>query len=106
MKKDITYYMSISFNYNLIAEFVLEDNNQSGYFFGLIEELPGCHAIGSSYVEMLKTMESVKKFYFESKLEKSEFIPEPGDISLRRPSPNEKVRVQIRGSVIKETDDK
>jgi predicted RNase H-like HicB family nuclease len=106
MKNDISFYMARSFSYNLIAEFVPEGNNQSGYFFGLIEELPGCHAVGASYVEMLKSMETVKKDYFESRLMASEFIPEPGDLSLRRPPPGEKIRVQIRGVVADKPEDK
>jgi len=53
MNRDITYYMTL--NYNFIAEYVpARDGNQSGYYFGVIEELPGCHAISSTMVDLLK----------------------------------------------------
>ncbi|MBB6671312.1 type II toxin-antitoxin system HicB family antitoxin [Cohnella nanjingensis] len=100
MNKDIAYYMARS--YNFIAEYVPESNNRSGYYFGLIEELPGCHAFGASFVEMLKSIEYVKKVYFESRLKNSEYIPEPGDISLRHPP---SIRIQISGDGIDTTDE-
>lgn len=45
-------------------------------------------------VKLLKEIEVVKKEYFESRLKNKEFIPEPGDMSQRRPS---HVRIQIKG---------
>ncbi|MBP1991513.1 type II toxin-antitoxin system HicB family antitoxin [Paenibacillus eucommiae] len=92
MSKDIAYYMTRS--YNFISEYIPESNNHSGLYFGLVEELPGCHAFGTTMVKMLKEIEVVKKNYFESRLKNKEFIPEPGDMIMRRPS---RVRIQIRG---------
>ncbi|MFE6797606.1 type II toxin-antitoxin system HicB family antitoxin [Paenibacillus chitinolyticus] len=100
MSKDITYYMTRS--YTFISEYIPESNNRSGYYFGLVEELPGCHAFGTTMVKMLKEIEVVKKDYFESRLKNKEFIPEPGDMSQRRPS---RVRIQIRGLGTDTTDE-
>lgn len=94
MNQDISYYMTL--NYNFIAEYIPpRDGNQSGYYFGVIEELPGCHAISSTMVDLLKEIEEVKKVYFGSRLMKGEFIPEPGDMSQRRPTT---VRIRIEES--------
>ena len=97
MSKDIVYYMTRS--YNFVAEYVPESNDRSGYYFGLIEELPGCHAFGASIIDLFKEIEIAKNVYFESRLKNSEFIPEPGDMSERRPPPDKKIRVQISGVV-------
>lgn len=98
MSKDIAYYMTRS--YNFICEYIPESNNRLGYYLGLIEELPGCHAFGSTMVDMLKEIEIVKKEYFESRLKNKQAIPEPGDMSQRRPT---HLIIQIRG--IEETDE-
>ncbi|CAM4511075.1 putative RNase H-like HicB family nuclease [Paenibacillus endophyticus] len=98
MSKDIAYYMTRS--YNFISEYIPESNNRTGYYFGLIEELPGCHAFGTTMVKMLKEIEVVKKEYFESRLKNNQFIPEPCDMSQRRPS---HLSIQIRGVNINTT---
>ncbi|MBD3919675.1 hypothetical protein H8B09_13000 [Paenibacillus sp. PR3] len=96
MTKDIAYYMIQ--NYNFIAEYVPpRDDNQSGYYFGVVEELPGCHAISSTMVDLLKDIEEVKIAYFESRIVNGDLIPEPGDMSQRRPT---KVRIRIEGSTL------
>ncbi|MBP1994357.1 type II toxin-antitoxin system HicB family antitoxin [Paenibacillus eucommiae] len=100
MSKDIAYYMTRS--YNFISECIPESNNRSGYYIGLVEELPGCHAFGTTMLELLKEIEVVKKEYFQSRLKNKEFIPEPGDMSQRRPS---HLRIQIRGVAIELTDE-
>ncbi|GGD60222.1 type II toxin-antitoxin system HicB family antitoxin [Paenibacillus nasutitermitis] len=95
MSKDLAYYMTQ--NYNAITEYIPKNhNNHSDYYFGLIEELPGCHAFGNTMIELLKEIEVVKKKYFELRLKDGEFIPESGDMSLRRPS---RVRVRLLGTV-------
>jgi len=100
VSKDIAYYMTRS--YNFISEYIPESNDRSGYYFDLVEELPGCHAFGTTMVKMLKEIEVVKKEYFEFRLKNKEFIPEPGDMSQCRPS---RMKIQIKEVGIDTTDE-
>ncbi|MFD2614995.1 type II toxin-antitoxin system HicB family antitoxin [Paenibacillus gansuensis] len=92
---NIEHYMRLS--YNIITEFVADSPFTSEpYYFGLIEELPDCHAFGNDMPSLLKELQRIKEQMIESRLANGEFIPEPGDLSLRRPS---RVRVMLYGEI-------
>lgn len=71
--KDIANYMTRS--YNFIFEYIPESNNRSGYYFGLVEELPGCHAFATTMAKMLKEIEVVKKEYSNHGLKTRNLYP-------------------------------
>lgn len=72
-KKDVKYYMSLSYNY-LIQPTKDESGN---YFYGRVLELDGCQSTGETfekaYIELLEAMEG----WLEVKIENGDFIPEP-----------------------------
>lgn len=95
IEKNIVHYMQL--DYNVITEYVPNSPlSDTPFYFGLIEELPGCHAFGTSMKELLQELERVKRKIIESRLENDEDIPDPGDTSQRRPT---RVRVMISGTI-------
>ncbi|MBA2941036.1 hypothetical protein HZF08_22390 [Paenibacillus sp. CGMCC 1.16610] len=64
--KDISYYMTLP--YNMIVE-IVESNPP--FYFGTIQELPGCFANGKTEIELREKMEkpkiSISISYFSKK---------------------------------------
>ncbi|UJF35541.1 type II toxin-antitoxin system HicB family antitoxin [Paenibacillus hexagrammi] len=93
----ITYFMGLSYQINM--EYI--QNNLQPYYFGTIEELPGCVAHGKTEEELMLRLTKAKKKYFEDLFNKDIKIPEPGDMELRdwdRSLPrSSRVRVKIKG---------
>jgi len=75
MKKDLDYYMGLSYKIE-----VVEDKEEGGFAFSC-PELPGCITCAETISQGFEMIEDAKKCWFEACLEDSISIPEPSFIN-------------------------
>lgn len=72
-KKDIKYYMNLSYNY-LIQPIIDESGS---YYYGRVLELDGCQSTGETFEETYINLHEAMEGWLETKIENNIAIPEP-----------------------------